>query len=150
MKQQTPQHNQVKLPHEVFKMTSEAKTIDERVDILQKYGTFAIKTILQANYKESVQFDLPEGEPPYRQSPEVVGMQSRHIEKAIYDLGYLVKGSKKNISPVKKEMMFIRLLETVHPEDAKILVAMKDKKLAEIYPKLSEATVKKAYPSIFV
>lgn len=148
MKQQTPQHNQVKLPHEVFAMVTEAKTIDERADILQKYGTFAIKTILQANFKESVVFALPDGEPPYRKQHDVVGLQFRHIEKAIYDLAYLVKGSKKNIPQVKREKLFITLLETCHPEDAKILIAMKDKKLTELYPKLSEATVRKAFPTL--
>lgn len=148
MKEQTAQHNQVKLPFEVFDMVSEAKNIDDRAAILQKYGTFAIKTILQANFKSSVVFDLPEGTPPYRMQPDVVGMQSRHIEKAIFDLAYLVKGAKKQIGGVKREIMFIKLLETCHPMDAKIIIAMKDKTLQDLYPKLTEALVKKAYPNL--
>jgi hypothetical protein len=148
MKEQTAQHNQVKLPFEVFDMVSEAKNIDDRAAILQQYGTFAIKTILQANFKSSVVFDLPEGTPPYRVQPDVVGMQPRHIEKAIFDLAYLVKGAKKQIGSVKREIMFIKLLETCHPMDAKIIIAMKDKTLQDLYPKLTEALVKKAYPNL--
>ena len=148
MKEQTAQHNQVKLPYEVFAMVNEAKNIDDRAEILQKHATFAIKTILQANYKSSVVFELPEGAPPYREQPPVAGLQYRHIEKAIYDLGYLVKGAKRNIGAVKREVLFIKLLETCHPADAKIIIAMKDKKLVDLYPKLTEALVKKAFPTL--
>jgi hypothetical protein len=148
MKEQTAQHNQVKLPFEVFDMVSEAKNIDDRAAILQQYGTFAIKTILQANYKSSVVFDLPEGAPPYNLQPDIAGMQYRHIEKAIFDLAYLVKGAKKQIGSVKRETVFIKLLETCHPADAKILIAMKDKKLQNLYPKLTEALVQKAFPNL--
>jgi len=148
MKEQTAKHNQVKLPHEVFVLVSEAKNIDDRAAILQQYSTFAIKTILQANYKSSVTFDLPEGAPPYSLQPDIAGMQYRHIEKAIFDLAYLVKGAKKQIGSVKRETVFIKLLETCHPADAKILIAMKDKKLQNLYPKLTEALVQKAFPNL--
>lgn len=148
MKAQTPEYNQIKLPHEVFDMVAEAKNIDERVIILQKYGTFAIRTLLQANYKDSVVFDLPPGAPPFNQQPAIAGLQTRHIEKAIYDLAYLVKGAKKPIPLVKREMVFIKLLETCHPADAQILIACKDKKLKDLYPTLTEACVKKAYPNL--
>lgn len=146
MKEQTAQHNQVKLPHEVFELVTAAKNIDKRVELLQKYSTFAIKTILQANFKSTVVFDLPEGIPPYRKDAGVAGLQVKNIEKSIYDLKYLTKTA--NVDKIKKETIFIRLLETCHPKDSEIIIAMKDKKLNELYKGITEATVRKAFPNL--
>jgi hypothetical protein len=146
MKEQTAQHNQVKLPHEVFELVSAAKNINERVEILQKHSTFAIKTILQANFKPTVVFDLPEGIPPYRKDEGVAGLQVKNIEKVIYDLKYLTKTA--TVNKIKKETIFIRMLETCHPKDSEIIIAMKDKKLNELYKGITEATVRKAFPNL--
>ena len=80
---------------------------------------------------------------------EVEGNQVQSIEKAIRRLSYCVSANKKYPN-VKKEKIFITLLETIHPKDAEVLVAMKDKKLKTIYKGLTLATVKKAYPNLKV
>ena len=53
-----------------------------------------------------------------------------------------------NVDKIKKETIFIRLLETCHPKDSEIIIAMKDKKLNELYKGITEATVRKAFPNL--
>ncbi len=142
----TPRNNRTKLPHEVFALCEEAKSVKERVSILKEESTFGIRTLLQANYLKDLEFDLPEGDPPYRVNEAVPGNQSRHFEKVVRDLKHLVKQSP--LSKLAKESKYIRLLESVSAEDAKIVIAVKDKKLKSLYKSLTESTVRKAFPNI--
>lgn len=145
-KKPTPKNNRTKLPHELFQLCEEATSVSDRVKLLQEHATFGIKTLLQANYKEEIEFDLPEGTPPYKEDEAVPGDQSRHFEKGIKQLKYLIKQSK--LSAYKKESIYIRLLESLSAEDAKIMIAVKDKNLKGLYKTLTEATVRKAFPTL--
>ena len=146
MKKQTPKNNRTKLPHELFQLCEEAEGVPERVKLLQDHATFGIKTLLQANYKEGVEFDLPEGTPPYQEDEAVAGNQARHFEKLVKQLRHLVKQSP--LPALKKETVYIKLLESLCAADAKIVIAVKDKNLKGLYKTLTEATVRKAFPTL--
>jgi mRNA-degrading endonuclease YafQ of YafQ-DinJ toxin-antitoxin module len=146
MKNKTPKNYRTKLPHELFQLCEEAEGVPERVKLLQEHATFGIKTLLQANYKEAIEFDLPEGTPPYKENEAVPGNQSRHFEKLVKQLKHLIKHSP--LSAYKKETIYIKLLESLSAEDAKIMIAVKDKNLKGLYKTLTEATVRKAFPTL--
>lgn len=146
MKTKTPKENITLLPHEVLAKVSKSKTPVTQIKAMQTHESFALKTILQANYNESVVFDLPEGPPPYKADDGMPGEQLTTINKAITRLSNCVKQS--TIPKWKKEEIFIKLLETVHAEDAKVLIAMKDKTLETSFPGLSRKLVEKAYPTL--
>jgi hypothetical protein len=44
---------------------------------------------------------------------------------------------RKDLTPLKRESLFISLLEGVHPTEAKMLIAVKDQKLTKMYPKIT-------------
>jgi hypothetical protein len=52
--------------------------------------------------------------------------------------------TRKDLSNVKRESLFISLLEGVHPEEAKVLIAVKDQKLHKMYPKITHKLVSDA------
>lgn len=135
-----------KLPHEILKALTEAENHTTRVKILQDNESFTLKTILQGNFDDNIVLDLPEGAPPFRRDAAPVGFQMARIDNSIKNLGYFVKGS--TLPAMRKEMLFIQLLESIHPADADIVIAMKDKKLAKLCPVLSLALVKKAFPNL--
>ena len=143
---QTPKDNRTKLPHELFQLCEEADGVAGRVALLQRHATFGIKTLLQANYKEGVEFDLPDGTPPYKENASVPGNQPRHFEKLVKQLRHLVTQSA--MSSVKKEIVYIKLLESLSAADAEIVIAVKDKNLKGLYKSLTEATVRKAFPTL--
>ena len=146
MNKKTAKNNRTKLPHELFEACEEDESVADRVKLLQEHGTFGIKTLLQANYKEEVEFDLPSGTPPYRENAGVPGQQQRHFEKHVRQLRHLVKQSP--LPAFKKELTYIKLLENLAAEDAKIVIAVKDKSLKSLYKTLTEATVRKAFPTL--
>ena len=58
-----------------------------------------------------------------------------------------VKGGNDSLSSLRRETMFIQILEGLHPLDAEILCLVKDKKLYDKY-KITKANVTEAYPDI--
>lgn len=149
MKKQTSKKFVIRLPHETLEKVEKARTVKDRVNILQEDGTFALKTILQVNFREDITFDFPEGAPPYKvdESNAIPGKQYRSIEKSILQLKNLVAQNKR-VPNFKKENMLIRMLESVHPKDAELLVAMKDKDIKSLYKGITLSTVQKAFPNL--
>ena len=57
------------------------------------------------------------------------------------------KGGNPSLSNLRRETMFINILEGLHPLEAEILTLVKDKRLGEKY-KITKDIVSKAYPDI--
>ena len=144
---QTPAKFITKLPHETFEAVEASNNVKDRVKILQDNATFALKTILQVNFRDDITFDFPEGAPPYKKDEGAAGQQMQSIEKAIRQLKNIVSNNTR-VNKVKKEKILIQLLETVHHKDAEVLIAMKDKDLKSLYKSLTMSTVKKAFPTL--
>ncbi len=134
------------LPHEIFEKVSLAKTPAERAKILQENESFSLKTILQGNFDPKIKIDLPEGAPPYRKDQAPAGLQMTRIDNAIKMLGNLVVGNR--LPKIRKEMLFVQLLESLHEQDAEIIIAMKDKTLTDLFPALTIKLVEKAFPNL--
>jgi hypothetical protein len=94
-----------------------------------------------------VKLDLPEGKPPYKEDDAPTGMQLQAIDTAIRKLGYLVPNS--GYDKIKKEVMFIQMLESIHQKDAAIVVAAKDGKLQDLYSKITINLVQDSFPKLF-
>jgi hypothetical protein len=145
-KEKTAAKNVSRLPHEIISMMAKEKSAAGRVKVLQENATFGIKTLLQMNFMKTLNFDLPEGSPPYNEDEGAAGQQVRPFDKAIQEIQYCTTFSK--LPKLKKEMIFIRILETLHKDDAKILILAKDKKLSKEYSFITESTVRKAFPNL--
>ena len=110
--------------------------INNRTDHLMKFLRYA--------FHPDVQFMLPKGKPPY--TPQAGGGNSKLIYGQIRLLNYLTNEYTGNLTPLKKEQMFIQILESVSPEEAELLIRMKDKKLK--VTGLSYNLVKETFPDL--
>ena len=81
---------------------------------------------------------LPEGEPPYKHSAEPIGMTPTNLYG---ELRRLYVFNRADLKPVKREQLFISLLEGVHPDEAKFLCAVKDQTLHKLYPKVTRKLI---------
>lgn len=112
---------------EIINKACTLKTHKEKVEWLRKNDSGPLRNILIAAYdKNKIKFLVPNTEPPYNpsQAHENQGALYREARK----LKYVVEGfggdAISAISKIKREHIFIQMLETVHREDAKILVDM--------------------------
>ncbi|CAB4143428.1 hypothetical protein UFOVP447_145 [uncultured Caudovirales phage] len=117
---------------------------EEQVKCLQANDVEPIRIVLQYCFHPAAVWALPPGKPPYKpcEYPNVENMLYAEARK----MHIFLEGSS-NINQLKREKMFIDLLESITPEDAKLLISIKDKKLP--FEGLKPETIKKAYPGIF-
>lgn len=95
----------------------------------------ALRYVFEYAFDKDKKMDLPDGEPPFKPdgAPDY-GMAPANLRmetKKFYV--YL----RKDLKPIRKEQLFIGLLESVHPDEAKLLIAIKDQKLDKLYKKIN-------------
>jgi len=158
---------------EVLDLVCKQKTNPKRIEALKYYEDNSIKSILIWNFDDSVLSMLPEGEVPYgdgeRQQifsgtlsdniareaaggesatgQDLDGRNKTSLRKEWVNLYNFVQGGNPNINAMRREVMFINILQGLHPKEAELLVKVKDKKLTELYD-ISLENVKAAYPDI--
>ena len=69
------------------------------------------------------------------------------LRREYQNLYHFVKGGNAHLTTIRREMMFINLLQGLHPREAEVLILTKDKKLSSKY-KISKENVTEAYPDI--
>jgi hypothetical protein len=77
---------------------------------------------------------LPEGEPPFKPADQPIGMTDTNL---FVEAKKMYVFMRQDLKPIKRESLFIGLLEGVHPTEAAILIAVKDQKLQKMYPKIT-------------
>ena len=92
-----------------------------------------------------IQWDLPKGNPPYLPNEAPVGTEHTFLESEAKRLWHFVQGADQNLSKVKKETLYIQILEGLHETEAELLVAVKEKKLNNMYKGLTANLVKEAF-----
>lgn len=103
----------------------------QRADALKYYVKHVpnLQAYLHFTFHPKAVFDLPEGEPPYKPG-EPINAET-FIYKEIRKANHLLtteSGGNPNLHRIKKETMFLQMIEFVHPDDAKLLIGMKEKK----------------------
>ena len=142
----------VKLPpnpfiHEILELASKQRSKAKKVEILKQYEDPSLKAIFIWNFDPSVISAVPEGPVPYKENEVPVGTDHTSLRREYKHLYNFVRGGNDGISSLRRETMFIQMLEGLHPEEAKILCLVKDKLLQTKY-KISYDIVKDAYPDI--
>ena len=132
---------------EILQKVSNAKTKAEKIKILQDNNSQTLRSLLIWNFDESVQTLLPEGEVPYTPNEAPAGTEHTLLEQESKRFYYFVANGNTNIPQMKRETMFIQMLEGLHRSEAEVLCLVKDKKLGKRY-KITKACVEEAFPQI--
>lgn len=118
----------------------------ERLNLLQQYAkeSSALKIILDLTFNPKWNWLLPSGKPPYNASPKEADLQNV-LKLESRRLQYFVNTPQGNaVKPLRREVMFIELLESVDHNDAKLLIAVKEKTLP--FKNVTKKLVKEAFP----
>ena len=142
----------VKLPpnpfiHEVLEIACKQRSKAKKVEILQEYRDDSITAVLIWNFDDTVESAIPAGQVPYKENEVPVGTDHTSLRREWRQLFHFVKGGNSTLSSLRRETMFIQMLEGLHPKEAEIICLVKDKKLTDVY-KLTYDVVKEAYPDI--
>ncbi len=158
---------------EVLDLTAKQKTKPKKIEALQYYAHDSIKSIFIWNFDDSIKSLLPEGDVPYGDGEQqqifsgtlsdniareaaggesatgqdLDGRNKTSLRREWVNLYNFVEGGNANINGMRREVMFINMLQGLHPKEAELLVKVKDKKLTDLY-KINLDIVKAAYPDI--
>jgi hypothetical protein len=134
------------LVSEVIQRVSNAKTRDEKIEILRHYDSPALRAVLVWNFDDRVESALPQGEVPYTPNDAPIGTEHSKLIHEWRKFNYFVKGVS-DIKQTKRETMFIQLLEALHQSEAELMCILKDKQLHKRY-KITKVVVQDAFPDI--
>jgi hypothetical protein len=131
--------------YEMLENIAKAKSRKDKIDLVKSYvGTYqAFADYLRCVFDPRINFLLPESRPPFDLAEEEHVPSTWH--KQHMKLKYFVKGGPQ-IHELKRETMFIGMLESVHPRDAEFLVMMLAKKT--VCKGLTESVIKEAAPQL--
>ena len=133
--------------NEILELVSEQKTDAKKVAILKEYECDALKSLFIWNFDDSIISLLPEGNVPYKPNENPLGTDHSSLRREQRNLYMFVKGGNDALSTIRRETIFIQMLEGLHPKEADIIIAVKDKGLEELYD-VSFDVVEEAYPDI--
>ena len=133
---------------EVLRKVSNAKTKKEKIEILHKHNSQALRSILIWNFDESVISMLPEGDVPYTPNDAPVGTDHTRLEQEYKGLYRFVKGGADKLPSLKRESLFVQLLEGLSAEEAELICLVKDKKLSSKYKRITKAVIQEAFDQI--
>ena len=133
--------------HEILELASKQRSKAKKVEILQEYSSDALKTLFIWNFDDTVISMIPEGHVPYKENEVPVGTDHTSLRREYKHLYNFVKGGNDSLSSLRRETMFIQILEGLHPEEAKVLCLVKDKALQSKY-KITYDVAREAYPDI--
>jgi len=133
--------------NEILELVTEQKTDAKKVAILKEYECDILKSLFIWNFDDSIISLLPEGKVPYKPNENPLGTDHSSLRREQRNLYMFVKGGNDQLSTIRRETIFIQMLEGLHPKEADIIVAVKDGDLEDMYDVPFEV-VEEAYPDI--
>lgn len=131
---------------EILTQISKIKNFDERQNALATCANNrALIQVLHATFHPEVKFLLPEGVPPFKKLEKSVDAQGSLYREA-KKLYLFIDGLAPTVAQLKRETIFVQILESLDPDDADLVIGMKDKKM--IYPGITYDLVCKTFPGL--
>tara|TARA_B100001996_G_scaffold93874_1_gene70149 strand:+ start:250 stop:732 length:483 start_codon:yes stop_codon:yes gene_type:complete len=142
------------LVHELLEAVDSERVKSKKLDLLRVNGDDSFKMLMVWNFDETVVSLLPDGKVPYQpvegdvQASKDKGLPQRTtIRNCARQFYRFVKGGDDQLNKIKRESLFINLLETLPQQEAEILILTKDKSLGTKYG-ITKELVSEAYPEI--
>ena len=133
--------------NEVLELVSEQKSDLKKIAVLQEYECDILKSLFIWNFDDSVISLLPPGNVPYKPNENPLGTDHSSLRREQRNLYMFVKGGNDQLSTIRRETIFIQMLEGLHPKEADIVIAVKDGALEDMYD-IPFDVVEEAYPDI--
>ena len=161
---------------EVLDLVSKQRSKAKKVEVLKKFDEFHLRTLFLWNFDTTIESALPDGDVPYQSYDEqntysgTLSTKMKEDIRAMHETGsfsmgvsdtqgrttirrecknfyHFVKGGNDGMNNMRRESMFINILQGLHPLEAEIIVLVKDGNLSDRY-KITRDVVEEAYPDI--
>lgn len=129
---------------EILEESTKITNKEERIQFLRNNANPTMLKVIQWAYDPRIKWMLPEGKVPY--NPTKYLDQEGNLYNEARRLYLFVEGGNPNLKPVRREFLFIQLLESLAPGEASLLEAVKDKKIP--YKGFTQKFVEEVFPGL--
>ena len=133
---------------EILDLVSKQRTKAKKIEVLREYRNDALVSLLIWNYDDTCFSALPEGEVPFKANDAPAGTDHSRLSHEYRGFYRFCKGGDNRLSDMKRESMFIQLLEGLHKDEAELVCLVKDGNLNKGYKRITKAVVSGAFPQI--
>ena len=132
---------------EILELVHKQRSKAKKIEVLKHYRDDALTALLIWNFDPSVVSALPDGDVPYKPNDVPEGTDHTSLRREWKNLFHFIKGGNDGLNGLRRESMFVQMLEGLHPREADLICLVKDKRLTDKY-KVTLEQVKEAYPDI--
>lgn len=133
---------------EIFELVEKEDTKEGKIGVLRKHDSAVLRQLVAWAFVPNLKMNLPEGIPPFRHDPNLpYGYSDTNLYQEARRL-YIFGQTNNNLSKLKIESLFIGILEGIHPKEAFLLCAVKDKDIGRIYPSITYELLFEALPGV--
>ena len=130
----------------IFEDVAAAKSFADRKKVLLDNESNPLKELLKYAFHPDIKFVLPPGAPPYKTIGSPDEYNPTYLYPNIRKLYLFVEGGHEGLTVLRREQLFVQVLESLHPKEAEVLVQVKDKKLK--YRGLTYKLIKETFSDI--
>jgi|DEB0MinimDraft_3_1074331.scaffolds.fasta_scaffold00569_19 methyl coenzyme M reductase gamma subunit len=132
---------------EIIEEVRKTKNVKIKANILRENQSTQLIDLFQLTYNPTIKWILPEGNPPYDPAPKDSDLEGALLGK-MRMMKYFISVNDQvlepNVHPIKRESIFVQLLEGIDPADARLVLEMKAGDIKGV----SKTVVKEAFPQI--
>ena len=138
-----------KLISEVLTEASKITKKADRMEYLRKNSSPASRDVLRIAFDDDIISVLPSGAPTYNKDDAPAGHEYLNLHRGHRRFKYFFKGPVANDTPaLRREGMFLSFIESLHGDEAELVIAAKDKALK--YKGITKKFVKDTFPNLIV
>ena len=130
----------------IFEDVAAANSIKARKKVLLENESEPLKEILKYAFHPDIKFALPPGKPPYKTIGSPDEYNPTYLYPNIRKFYLYIEGGHDGLTQLRREQLFVQMLESLHPKEAEVVIQIKDKKLN--YSGLTYKLVKTTFPEI--
>ena len=130
----------------IFEDVAAANSIKARKKVLLENESNQLKELLKYAFHPDIKFALPPGKPPYKTIGSPDEYNPTYLYPNIRKFYLYIEGGHDGLTQLRREQLFVQMLESLHPKEAEVVIQIKDKKLN--YRGLTYALVKTTFPEI--
>jgi len=132
---------------EIFDKIEKEPMRDTKIRMLMHFKDESLLKLMRLNFDLSVNMDLPPGIPPFKKNDAPPGTEHSLLKNELRKI-YIWLDPNCKLSKVRKEGLFISMLEGLNQAEADVFLLCKEHQLQSKYPSITVDLIVEAFPDL--
>ena len=133
------------LMDEIATKVNNAKDKTRKLKVLKENDSVALRQVLKGAFDPNIEWLIPDGDVPYTPNDAPLGTDHNILSQDARRLYLFTKGGDNTLSSLKRETIFIQMLEGLSAGEAEFLINVVNKRINNKYKGFTANLVKEAF-----